>query len=223
MVRQSTATTCALVGLAGTVVAVCQHLQGDASALAVYGLGVLHGALVVLLVGWLSARGGSASAALPRLKAAGASEEAAGAFQAARKQVEAGRHEDGAGAGAPGPAPEGQAPQGTVRGARWEDMGGIAWQDGEAVDSEALWRIPAEQMKLSLERKSDAAFDHIVPLAPAAVDVLRAVRRLSAGATGCILVLPAIACGAVSRRCAIAGFYSKSQQCFTGELARDPG
>ncbi len=34
-------------------------------------------------------------------------------------------------------------------------------------------------MKLTLNRKNEQAFDHVVPLAPQAVDVLRAVHRLS--------------------------------------------
>jgi integrase len=61
---------------------------------------------------------------------------------------------------------------GAIRRARWEDMRGI--------DSDApVWHIPAEQMKLTVERKGDDAFDHVVPLSAAAVEVLRAVRKLS--------------------------------------------
>lgn len=61
---------------------------------------------------------------------------------------------------------------GSVRRARWEDMHGLETPD-------ATWRIPSEQMKLVMAKKGEAAFDHPVPLAPEAVDVLRTVRRLS--------------------------------------------
>ena len=69
---------------------------------------------------------------------------------------------------------------GVIRRARWEDMLGL---DGDAP----VWHIPAEQMKLTIERKGDAAFDHQVPLSRAAVEVLHAVRRLSGN---CQLVFP---------------------------------
>ena len=57
-------------------------------------------------------------------------------------------------------------------------MKGIAW-DNDKPAPDAVWHIPAEQMKLSLDRKDEAAFDHYVPLAPEAVEVLRTVRALS--------------------------------------------
>jgi integrase len=53
-----------------------------------------------------------------------------------------------------------------VRFARWDEFEGL---DGSAP----LWRIPAERMKMRDE--------HIVPLAPQAVDVLRQVRGLTLG------------------------------------------
>lgn len=70
---------------------------------------------------------------------------------------------------------------GTVRGARWEDMRGIIWDHFDPLQNgqNAVWHIPAEQMKLTAERKEDEANDHIVPLPPAAVEVLLAVRALS--------------------------------------------
>jgi len=61
---------------------------------------------------------------------------------------------------------------GVVRGARWEEFKGIE-------GAQPYWHIPASRMKLALDRKDEVAFDHIVPLAPAAVDVLRAARALS--------------------------------------------
>lgn len=67
---------------------------------------------------------------------------------------------------------------GTVRNARWSDMQGIDWSSTDPAP-DALWHIPAEQMKLSLDRKDEEAFDHLVPLAPQAVDLLRAARVMS--------------------------------------------
>lgn len=61
---------------------------------------------------------------------------------------------------------------GVVRGARWDELKDL---EGE----EPYWHIPAERMKLTLDRKDEQAFDHVVPLAPQAVDVLRAVHRLT--------------------------------------------
>jgi integrase len=61
---------------------------------------------------------------------------------------------------------------GVVRGARWDELHGL---DGD----DPVWHVPAERMKLLLDRKGEQTFDHVVPLAPQAVDVLRAVRRLT--------------------------------------------
>jgi len=44
-----------------------------------------------------------------------------------------------------------------------------------------IWRIPAAKMKLSQERKGDAAFQFIVPLATQAVETVRAAARLADG------------------------------------------
>jgi integrase len=80
---------------------------------------------------------------------------------------------------------------GVVRGAEWGEFRGIDWDSclpktaenrrelDNAEFSAAIWHIPAARMKLALDRKEESAFDHIVPLAPAAVDVLRAARVLS--------------------------------------------
>ncbi|QYJ08325.1 tyrosine-type recombinase/integrase [Qipengyuania flava] len=67
---------------------------------------------------------------------------------------------------------------GTVRHARWEDMLNISLDDDAPAPS-AIWHIPADEMKLTRDRKEDVANDHIVPLVPEAVAVLRAVRGLS--------------------------------------------
>lgn len=53
----------------------------------------------------------------------------------------------------------------------------------EGLNGEApIWRIPAEKMKLVVERKEDAAFEFIVPLSRQAVDTIRVALALSAGA-----------------------------------------
>lgn len=62
-----------------------------------------------------------------------------------------------------------------VRGARWDEIEDL---DGDAP----RWRVPAARMKMRRARKVDRGNDHIVPLAPAAVAVLRAARPLSTGA-----------------------------------------
>mgnify|MGYP001034382963 CR=1 FL=1 len=53
-----------------------------------------------------------------------------------------------------------------IRGARWEEF--------EDLDAMPLWRIPAARMKGDLDRKEEIGGDHLVPLAPQSVDVLRA-------------------------------------------------
>jgi integrase len=68
---------------------------------------------------------------------------------------------------------------GIVRAARWQEFEGIDWDGPETDAPNALWRVPAERMKLELEHKGDEAFEHLVPLPPQAVAVLHAVRRLS--------------------------------------------
>lgn len=56
-------------------------------------------------------------------------------------------------------------------------MRGARWREIEDLDGAApLWRVPAARMKLRVMKKADAANDHLVPLAPAAVAVLRAAR-----------------------------------------------
>lgn len=68
---------------------------------------------------------------------------------------------------------------GMVRSARWEEIEGVDWADPQADSPDALWRISADRMKQELELREDEGFEHVVPLAPAAVAVLRAVRALS--------------------------------------------
>lgn len=68
---------------------------------------------------------------------------------------------------------------GMVRHMLWENLEGIDWEDPEADASEALWRVPAAVMKQEFDLREDEAFEHVVPLAPQAVDVLRTVRQLT--------------------------------------------
>lgn len=68
---------------------------------------------------------------------------------------------------------------GIVRAAKWPEFEGIDWSKPDQPAPNALWRVPAERMKLELADKSDEAFEHMVPLAPQAVAVLREVHRLT--------------------------------------------
>jgi integrase len=54
------------------------------------------------------------------------------------------------------------------------------WNEFEDLATDApLWRIPAERMKLKLERKAGHEFDFLVPLSRQAVEVLDATRNVS--------------------------------------------
>lgn len=68
---------------------------------------------------------------------------------------------------------------GVLRTAPWTEFEGIDWANPDAPAAGATWRIPAERMKLEIDDKGDDAFDHDVPLAPQAVDTLRALHRLT--------------------------------------------
>jgi len=67
-----------------------------------------------------------------------------------------------------------------LRGVAWEEFEGIDWNEADATEPNPIWRIPAHRMKLVLDRKDDAAYDHVVPLAPQAVEALKAIRPLTA-------------------------------------------
>ena len=60
-----------------------------------------------------------------------------------------------------------------LRGARWDEFEDL---NGEAP----LWRIPAARMKGDLDRKDEVGGDHLVPLAPQAIAVLKALWPLTA-------------------------------------------
>lgn len=68
---------------------------------------------------------------------------------------------------------------GVVRAAQWAEFEGIDWSNPAAIAPEAIWRVPAERMKLDMESKDDEAFEHVIPLPPQAVEILHAVRRLT--------------------------------------------
>ncbi|BBF70174.1 tyrosine-type recombinase/integrase [Sphingomonas bisphenolicum] len=55
---------------------------------------------------------------------------------------------------------------------------GAQWDEFEDLYGDApIWRVPAARMKLKKARKADAANDHIVPLCPEAVAVLKAIDK----------------------------------------------
>lgn len=73
----------------------------------------------------------------------------------------------------------------------WEEVEGIDWSTGTVT--EPIWRVPAVRMKLRSAKKAFAKYDHIVPLAPAAVNTLRAARVLDGdddGSAGLVFPRP---------------------------------
>ena len=68
---------------------------------------------------------------------------------------------------------------GMVREAMWPEIEGVDWSKADAPSTNALWRVPAAKMKQELDLREDEAFEHVVPLSAAAVEVLRAVRPFS--------------------------------------------
>jgi integrase len=68
---------------------------------------------------------------------------------------------------------------GVLRAATWDEFVGIDWDNPDDPAIDAVWRIPAARMKLEVEDKGEAAYDHDVPLVPQAVAVLRALRPLT--------------------------------------------
>ncbi|MFC0205772.1 tyrosine-type recombinase/integrase [Novosphingobium soli] len=61
-----------------------------------------------------------------------------------------------------------------LRGALWEEF-------HDLNGGEPLWRIPASRMKGDLDRKEEIGGDHLVPLAPQSIDVLRVLWPLTGG------------------------------------------
>lgn len=72
-----------------------------------------------------------------------------------------------------------QSRPGMVRGAEWSEFQGIDWEGNAFGPFLPLWTIPAQRMKLVLDLKDEEHFEHQVPLCWQAVEVLRAVRRLT--------------------------------------------
>jgi len=71
---------------------------------------------------------------------------------------------------------------------RPNQLRGAEWHEFENLnDPLPLWRIPAARMKGDLDRKEEAGGDHLVPLTPQAIAVLRALWPLSGEGT---LVFP---------------------------------
>jgi integrase len=68
---------------------------------------------------------------------------------------------------------------GMVRKMKWSQVTGIDWLTPESPAPSAVWTIPAEEMKLEIEQRADDHYDHDVPLAPASVELLRAMRTLT--------------------------------------------
>jgi integrase len=66
-----------------------------------------------------------------------------------------------------------------VTAAQWDEFEGIDWDNTDEQAVEALWRVPASRMKLRKNKKDEDANDHLVPLPPQAVDVLRMIRQLT--------------------------------------------
>lgn len=70
---------------------------------------------------------------------------------------------------------------GMVIGLPWAEIQGVDWERPDDPSPHATWKVPSERMKLDIDLRDDDDWDHEVPLAPAAVEVLRAVRPLTGG------------------------------------------
>jgi integrase len=84
---------------------------------------------------------------------------------------------------------------GTLRGARWDELGGIPGlgtsNPGKNASqgcnfasgscSSAIWRIPPARMKLTKVRKGDPSAEHLVPLSRQAVAALQELHKITGG------------------------------------------
>ena len=71
---------------------------------------------------------------------------------------------------------------------RPSELRGACWHEFEELNGDApLWRIPSARMKGDLERKDEVGGDHLVPLTPQAIAVLKALWPLTGSGT---LVFP---------------------------------
>ena len=66
---------------------------------------------------------------------------------------------------------------GMIRRMKWAHVHGVDWLNPETSSPDAVWIIPAEEMKLEIEQRQDSDNDHKVPLAPQAVELLRRLRQ----------------------------------------------
>lgn len=67
-----------------------------------------------------------------------------------------------------------------LTGVRISNVTNAEWMEFEQLDgANPIWRIPAAKMKGPKAKKDDPAHEHVVPLAPAAVDVVEAIRPLT--------------------------------------------
>lgn len=68
---------------------------------------------------------------------------------------------------------------GMVRRMLWSHLEGIDWDRAPERSTEAIWHIPSDEMKVEFDKRGDDEWDHDVPLAPQAVEVLQTVRTLT--------------------------------------------
>ncbi|MGN6277668.1 MAG: tyrosine-type recombinase/integrase [Sphingomonas sp.] len=68
---------------------------------------------------------------------------------------------------------------GMIRRLRWEHLEGIDWCNDAEDAGLSLWRVPSDEIKQEFDLRQDEAFEHLVPLVPQAVDVLRVAHQLS--------------------------------------------
>lgn len=79
---------------------------------------------------------------------------------------------------------------GMSRNIKWTEIRNVDWADETSDISEAKWIVPADKIKQELGLRADEAFEHVVPLVPEAVEVLRAIRPLTGRGR---LVFPSVA------------------------------
>ena len=68
---------------------------------------------------------------------------------------------------------------GVLARAAWDEIEEVDWTGRLQGPALPVWRISAERMKLDIDRKADATFEHVVPLSWQAVELLRALRTFS--------------------------------------------
>ena len=68
---------------------------------------------------------------------------------------------------------------GMVTGLAWAEIEGVDWAAPDSSFPNAIWRVPSERMKVDYDMREDDEWDHVVPLAPAAVEVLQVARKLT--------------------------------------------